>query len=67
MAKVQVQAVGGDIKQQEASTVSELMTKLGLTNYQASVNGEPVDSDYELSDYEFVSLAPKVKGAAPHQ
>lgn len=63
MAKVQVQVVGGDIKQHEVETVSELLSKLGLTNYQASVNGEPVDSDYELSDYEFVSLAPRVKGA----
>lgn len=63
MAKVQAQVVGGDIKQHEAQTVSELKSKLNLTNYQASVNGESVDDDYELSDYEFVSFAQKVKGA----
>lgn len=63
MAKVQVQVVGGDIKSKEATTVAELQSALGLATYQASVNGEPVDGDHELSDYEFVSLSPKVKGA----
>ena len=63
MAKVTVQAVGGALKEGNADTVAELKRQLGLATYQASVNGEPADDDYELSDYEFVSLAPKVKGA----
>lgn len=63
MAKVNVQPVGGEIKQVEAGTVAELKAQLNLGTYQASVNGEPADDDQELNDYEFVSLAPKVKGA----
>lgn len=63
MAKVQAQVVGGEIKAHEANTVGELMSKLNLTNYKAQVNGEEVDNDYELSDYEFVSFSQKVKGA----
>lgn len=63
MAKVTAQAVGGALKQCEAKTVGEVKEQLELTSYQATVNGEPADDDYELSDYEFVSLAPKVKGA----
>lgn len=63
MAKVQAQVVGGDIKQHEADTVASLKSALNLGNYQATVNGEPVDDDHQLSDYEFVALAPKVKGA----
>lgn len=67
MAKVQVQAVGGSIQQKEANTVGELKQMLNLTEFQATVNGEPEGDDYELADYEFVALAPKVKGAAPRQ
>lgn len=63
MATVTGQAVGGALKQIEASTVSDVKEQLNLESYQATVNGEPCDDDYELSDYEFVSLAPKVKGA----
>lgn len=63
MAKVQAQVVGGDIKQHDAETVGELKAKLSLTNYQATVNGEPADDSQELSDFEFVAFAPKVKGA----
>lgn len=62
--KVTVQAVGGQPKVfDNIETVGELKEQMNLGSYQASVNGEPADDDYELSDYEFVSLAPKVKGA----
>ena len=65
MSKVQAQVVGGSIQQVEGvSTVQDIMTKLGLVNHAASVNGEAVTANYELSDYEYVSLAPNVKGAA---
>lgn len=63
MAKVQAQVVGGEIKQHEATTVAELQEMLSLTNYKAQVNGEEVDADYKLSDYEFVSFSQKTKGA----
>lgn len=45
------------------STVGEVMTKLGVENYAATVNGEPADKSYQLSDFEYVTLAPQVKGA----
>lgn len=62
MAKVQVQVSGGDIKQKEAGTVSELKSQLGLDGYIATVNGEPVSSDYNLDDYEFVTFSKAEKG-----
>lgn len=65
MAKVQVQVVGGSIQQVDGvSSVQDILTKLGLVNHSASVNGDAVTATYELSDYEYVSLAPNVKGAA---
>lgn len=63
MAKVQTQVVGGSIQQKEADTVGELKEMLGVGSYQATVNGEPQDDDYELADYEFVAFATKTKGA----
>ena len=57
-------AVGGQPKIfNDCSTVGCIKKKLGVeVGYVASVNGEPADDDYELSDFEFVSLAPAVKG-----
>lgn len=63
MAKVQAQVVGGDIKAYDAATVGELKAQMKLTNYQASVNGEPAEDHEELNDFEFVSFAQQVKGA----
>ncbi len=63
MAKVQAQVVGGQIKQLEADTVGEVKEALNAQTYTATVNGEPANSDTQLEDYEFVSLAPAVKGA----
>ena len=63
MAKVQAQVVGGSIKQIEANTVGEVKEQLSSPTYTATVNGEPEADDYQLEDYEFVSLAPAVKGA----
>lgn len=61
MAKIHVQVAGGEIQEIEADTVSEAQDKVNAGNYQAAVNGEPVDADYELSDFEFVSFAKPVK------
>lgn len=64
MAKVQVQVTGGSIQQVEAYNVAALKAQLNVPTYQATVNGESEDDNYELSDYEFVVLSPAVKGAA---
>jgi len=63
---ITAQAVGGQPKtftNEEMNTVGDVKAALELESYQATVNGEPADDDQELNDYEFVSLAPKVKGA----
>lgn len=64
MAKITVQVTGGSLQQKEASNVTDLLAQLSLTNYTANVNGDAVANDYEFEDYEFVILAPSVKGAA---
>lgn len=61
MAKVQVQVAGGNIQQKEAETVCDLMHDVGAKGYTAAVNGEPVDVNYRLQDYEFVTFAKPVK------
>lgn len=64
MAKVRAQVTGGSIVEKEATTVAELKSLMSLAgNYTATVNGEPTNDDYELSDFEFVSFALAVKGA----
>lgn len=61
MAKVQVQVAGGSIQQKEADTIGELASLVNAAGYVATVNGEPEDADYDLSDFEFVSFAKPVK------
>lgn len=61
MAKVQVQVAGGSIRQVEADTVAEAKAAVSAEGYTATVNGDPADDNYELSDYEFVALAKQVK------
>lgn len=61
MAKVHVQVAGGEIQEIEADTVEEAQKQVNAANYQAAVNGEPVDAEFELSDFEFVSFAKPVK------
>jgi hypothetical protein len=47
----------------EASTVRELVGKLGLDNsYSATVNGKVAGLDTKLEEYNFVTFAPNVKG-----
>lgn len=62
--KITAQVLGGQPKTFDGvDTIEDLKKKLTLGDgYAASVNGEPADDDYELNDYEFVSLAPAVKG-----
>lgn len=63
MAKVFVQAIGGEVQEKNYSTVAEIKKDMDLPNHQAMVQGEPEDDSYELQDYDVVTLAPKVKGA----
>ncbi len=62
--KVTAQVLGGEAQVLDrCSTVEDAFEELGLDgSYTATVNGEPVDMDYELSDYEFVCFSPAVKG-----
>lgn len=63
MAKVTGQVLGGDPKVLDnVSTVADVKRQLQATNHTATVNGESAEDNYELSDYEFVTLAPAVKG-----
>jgi hypothetical protein len=63
MATVSVQVAGGALALKQASTIAELKQLLGVQHYTATVNGEPQDNDYSLSEGEFVTLAAAVKGA----
>ncbi len=60
--KVTVQVVGGSSKTVDASTVGELKRLMNVPNHTALVNGEAASNDTQLGDYNFVHLAPAVKG-----
>jgi hypothetical protein len=63
MAKVTAQVLGGEVKVlEDVFDVGEVKAELQVPEHTATVNGEPADDDYELEDYEFVSLSPSVKG-----
>ena len=68
MAKVLITAkvVGGTAQSLTAETVSEVKQQLGVSNYQASINGEPAEDTDILSEGDYLTFAPAVKGAAPH-
>lgn len=64
MAKVIAKLQGGQPTEIEASTLGEAKQLMSASNYQASINGEPVnDNAYELSDYEVITLTEQIKGA----
>lgn len=63
MASVAVKVLGRDRQFANANTVRELKQAVNVNdNFTASVNGSPVENDYELEDDVFVTLAPPVKG-----
>lgn len=62
MAKIHAQVLGGSIKEIEAETVGEAKRLMGAEKHAATVNGESADDDQDLNDFEFISLAPAVKG-----
>ena len=61
MAKVKVQVAGGQTQDKEATTVSDLSSMVSASGYQAAVNGEPADGNYQLRNNDFVSFARPVK------
>lgn len=64
MAFVTAQAIGGKPQLvQDVATVGDIKAKLALTNYAATINGEPAEDGDELEDGQFVTFAPQVKGA----
>lgn len=64
MATIIVKVQGGQPKELNATTLGEAKTLMSAANYQASINGLPVsDVEYELSDYDVVTLTEQVKGA----
>jgi hypothetical protein len=63
MAKVTAQVLGGDPKLlDDVGTVGQVKSRMNAAGHTATVNGEPADDDHQLSDYEFVTLSPAVKG-----
>jgi len=65
MISVMSKVLGGSAKANELSdeaTVGDLKEILGLSKHTASVNGDSVDDDYELSDGDYVNFAEAVKG-----
>lgn len=62
MAKIVVKVLGSAPKEIDASTVGGVKTALSLSNYTANVNGEPADDNASLSEMDFVTLSPAVKG-----
>lgn len=60
--KVNVQVLGGTIKQIEAFDIADVKAQLGVPSHTATVNGDPASDSFELEEYQFVMLSPAVKG-----
>ncbi len=63
MARIVAKVQGGSLKELIATTVGEVKASLSATTHTATVNKEPADNSYVLSDDDLVMLAPSVKGA----
>jgi hypothetical protein len=60
---VTAQALGAQPKVlNDVSTVGDIISQLELDNPSVKVNGQTKESDYTLSDFDFVSFGAKVKG-----
>lgn len=62
MASVLACVLGGDPVRLEAADVGDVKEQLNVATYTATVDGEPTDDSFELTDEQFVSLSPSVKG-----
>lgn len=66
MAKIIIQVVGGPKRELDGvTTVGEAKERTQAQGYTASLNGNPVEDKDVLRDFDFLSLAPAVKGALP--
>ena len=63
MANITVKVTGGNVQEMsDVDTVGQVKARLSLQSYTATVNGEPEDDDFELEDYNYVTLSTAVKG-----
>ncbi len=64
MAKnVTAQQLGGQPKTfAEIDSLQDIMDEFDLESPSIKVNGNTVDADYEIQDYDFISFGEKVKG-----
>lgn len=61
--KVTVHVMGGESQiVDNVSSVGDLKTQLGLSEYTAVVNGDPATDTTELGDFSRVTLTKSVKG-----
>ncbi len=64
MAKVTAQVFGGEPRVFDGQgTVADIKSQLGAAQHTATINGEPARDSDSLSDFDFVMLAPAIKGA----
>ena len=61
-----VKVTGGQPKQIQAATVAEAKEILGLGNYSASVNKEPVTLEHVLTENDAVVFSESAKGASAY-
>lgn len=64
MPNIVTKVTGGKVRElEDCNTVREVRKELGLDKtYTATVNGEPEDDTFELSEDDYVVFAPAVKG-----
>ena len=61
--KITAVVLGGNpVVLDDVETIGDVKARLSVTRHTATVNGEPAENDFELEDFEFVSLSPSVKG-----
>lgn len=66
MAQITVQVAGGAPKvldNEEYPTIADVKRHMNAEKYTATVNGEPAADDDDVNDFDFITLAPSVKGA----
>lgn len=62
MAKLVAKIVGGNPQNVVADTVGDVKRQLGVSAYQANLNGSPASDTASVKDDDFITLSPAVKG-----
>lgn len=61
-SNIRAQVAGGQERTlNNVHTVADVKREMGAEGFQATVNGEPEGDDYQLENYQFVSLTKAVK------